>query len=132
MKLCDHHKENPKWFQCTPGFIGCEVAILRAGANAKRRGRPRSVAIPEDIEALSVSKQYKLQLAWQRMGLCRSCGREPIDEASANYCTYHHKLRREAQRRKHGSMRRNLGCVSYTTEQQPSSLEVDSKGADNQ
>lgn len=65
--------------------------IAEARANyVKRVSKARTVQIDADIENLPVSRQRKLQLQYQRNGMCVSCG-HPRVEGSASYCEKHRR-----------------------------------------
>lgn len=115
MTLCPHHKHDISWAGCSADFTGCQVVAVRAKQSPGKR--QKTVDIPDDIATLAVSRQRKIQLAWERLGLCRICGR-PRDSNSATYCTGHAIKQREGQRKRRspGSKVRYFGAASYRSE----------------
>lgn len=113
MTLCPHHKRDLSWAACSADFTGCQVVTAR-GLTSNRRA---PVLIPDDIAALAVSRQRKIQLAWRRLGLCITCGR-PRDSNSSTYCINHAVIQREIQRKRRsaGSKIRYYNAASYRSE----------------
>lgn len=116
MRLCPHHTTNLEWKACTKRFIGCQVKLALTKAKPQAFGKPLriTVEIPPDIQALNVSKQRKLQLAWSRLGKCVYDGTDK-DPNSGTYCTYHMIYQRERQRTPK-TTRRNFNAASYQSE----------------
>ena len=116
MRLCPHHTRDLEWRDCTKRFLGCQINLARLNAKPQGYGKPPRVPveIPTDIQAMSVSKQRKLQLAWSRLGKCVYDGADK-DPNSATYCTYHMVYQRERQRTPKRK-RRNFNAASYQSE----------------
>ena len=72
--LCPAHTADIRALECDAD--GCGVTDVRR--YYKGMGRPIIHPIPADIAALPVSRQRKLELLWERDGLCSICGRAPI------------------------------------------------------
>lgn len=110
--LCPQHQIMLSWGACTPWFRGCQYAELLKPLLETQEDTPgRPIKIPEDIEALPVSRQRKIQMVWQRDGRCITCGR--LRKDSAQYCPKHRAMVRERQRARNGNTRRNWGAASY-------------------
>lgn len=73
------------------------------------------VVIPPDIQAMDVTRQYKLQLARKRLGRCIRCARYR-DGKSTVHCSRCNVQIREKVRTKNGTVVRYLSAGSYTKE----------------
>lgn len=71
---------------------------------------------PPDIAGLDVSDGRKLQLVWQRSGLCIRCGKLRYPKSKA-FCLRHLVWKREKERKRHGFMARH-NSMSYKAEEE--------------
>ena len=86
-----------------------------------KRGKPRNIKIPADLEARPISRQRKLQIALRRLGRCIVCGADALpsmrtSDGHGAFCLVHQVANREYERTKVHAKRRNTGAMSYRLE----------------
>ena len=81
-------------------------------------GRRRVDGIKESlVYEEGTSRQYQDQLRYKALGLCIKCQKPIWKGVSKQYCKKHTLMVREYQRKKKGTIKRNINCNSYTTKQ---------------
>ena len=70
------------------------------------------------IQKEGTSRQYQDQLRYKALGLCIKCQKPIWKGVSKQYCEKHTIMVREYQRKKKGTIKRNINCKSYVKKEQ--------------
>ena len=79
-----------------------------------RWGKQRVDGIKEKlVYKEGTSRQYQDQLRYKALGLCIKCQKPMWKGVSKHFCEKHALMKREYQRKREGTTKRNNNCKSY-------------------